>query len=322
MHTSDGGYQATETILEAQANLALDRGFFGRPADDPPDYRFTDPSGSARIPFADEGRHLFVRGSLNGSEPLWLAIDTGASDSLLDAERAKALDLDLQGRQRVAGAGGAEEGSYASGLTVELPGVVLERRTWSTAPLAAATGHPVDGILGYDLFSRFVVEIDYAGRQVRLHEPGSYEYRGAGDSLPLALQDNQPHVLARVMLPGQEPLEGEFVIDTGSGSSLMLSASFVDAHKAAEAVGKTIRVSGQGVGGTLQLEVARLQAFELGRSRIDRPLVVLARTGEIAGPGKAGNIGSGILRRFRVVFDYARQRMILEPNADFLRPDE
>jgi hypothetical protein len=35
--------------------------------------------------------------------------------------------------------------------------------------------------------------------------------------------------------------------------------------------------------------------------------------GSPAGPGLAGHIGFASLRQFKVIFDYSRQRMILEP---------
>lgn len=43
-------------------------------------------------------------------------------------------------------------------------------------------------------------------------------------------------------------------------------------------------------------------------------------SGTFARAGAAGNIGGAILRRFRVIFDYSRRRMILEPAAGFADP--
>jgi len=65
-----------------------------------------------------------------------------------------------------------------------------------------------------------------------------------------------------------------------------------------------------------------MKSLELGRFAILNPLAGLTKVGEIADAGKAGNIGGGFLRRFRVIFDYSRSRMILEPNARLTEPDE
>jgi hypothetical protein len=36
--------------------------------------------------------------------------------------------------------------------------------------------------------------------------------------------------------------------------------------------------------------------------------------------GRNGNLGAGILRRFKIIYDYARKRMIVEPNKFFADP--
>ena len=47
-----------------------------------------------------------------------------------------------------------------------------------------------------------------------------------------------------------------------------------------------------------------------------------ARRGDDASAKYDGLIGGEVLRRFNVVFDYSRRRMMLEPNAQFSEPYE
>lgn len=68
--------------------------------------------------------------------------------------------------------------------------------------------------------------------------------------------------------------------------------------------------------------MGRLKSLELGRFVIANPITGFTKVGEIADAGKAGNIGGGFLRRFRVIFDYSRKRMVLEPNSRFTEADE
>ena len=68
--------------------------------------------------------------------------------------------------------------------------------------------------------------------------------------------------------------------------------------------------------------MGRLKSLEVGRFAITNPLTGFTKVGEIADAGKAGNIGGGFLRRFRVIFDYSRKRMILEPNSRLTEADE
>jgi hypothetical protein len=75
------------------------------------------------------------------------------------------------------------------------------------------------------------------------------------------------------------------------------------------------------VGGATTLTVGRARGLEIGPFAIADPIILLP-AGEITAPGKAGNIGGRLLRRFRVIFDYSRGRMILEPNARLSDPEE
>jgi S1-C subfamily serine protease len=49
--------------------------------------------------------------------------------------------------------------------------------------------------------------------------------------------------------------------------------------------------------------------------------ISLQRSGFDANRNVSANIGLGILRQFNITFDYARQRMILEPSHFFGQPD-
>ena len=79
-----------------------------------------------------------------------------------------------------------------------------------------------------------------------LHEPLAYEYRGIGQSIPLNVQpDGAIYVQARVQAPGGNPIEGEFVMDTGGNGILLLARPFVEQHRLMESVGKTLANTGR-----------------------------------------------------------------------------
>src|SRR5713226_8072665 len=61
------------------------------------DVQFASGQSARRIPFELVGNHIYLRGSVNNSEPLWFLLDTGAAGSYLDAQHAKALGLGIQG---------------------------------------------------------------------------------------------------------------------------------------------------------------------------------------------------------------------------------
>src|SRR5437879_9106468 len=76
------------------------------------DSQFASGQSARRIPFELVGNHIYLRGSVNNSEPLWFLLDTGAAASYLDAQRAKALGLGVEGESKT--------------VVVSLPGVRLQ----------------------------------------------------------------------------------------------------------------------------------------------------------------------------------------------------
>ena len=136
------------------------------------DLQFASGQSARRIPFELVGNHIYLRGSVNNSEPLWFLLDTGAAGSYLDAQHAKALGLGVQGESKT--------------VLISFPGVQLRNQAFSIQPLGfwIYDGHAVDGMLGYDFISRFVVQIDYANKTMNLFEPQGYRYRGSGELFP------------------------------------------------------------------------------------------------------------------------------------------
>ncbi|HEX6730957.1 MAG TPA: aspartyl protease family protein [Pyrinomonadaceae bacterium] len=290
------------------------------------DYRFAAGQSSLRIPIDEDDGYIFLQLSINDSGPLWFGLDTGATHSLIDRRRAESLGLKSESNRQIAGAGGVEDAAIFQNVAIKLPGVELSNQTLWGLPLdtiASAHGRQMAGILGYDLFKYFVVDIDYSSNVMNLYEPGAYHYRGTGQSIPLNVQgDGEIYVRAKLQAPIGDPIEGEFVIDTGGNRTLLLAQDFVDQHRLTQAVGKTLMVRGGGVGGEIQLAMGRLKSLQLGQFVLTNPVAGFTRVGQIADASKAGNIGGGFLRRFRVIFDYSRKRMILEPNSRLTEPDE
>lgn len=277
--------------------------------------RFDSEDHVARFPIELHDWHIFFRGSLGDSSLVWLTLDTGAAGGVIDAEYARARGLEHAEAQRLFGPAGSTESARVGGLSLTLPGVRMQNLALSTSPLqflSAATGRRLVAILGYEFLSAFIVEIDYAGRELRLHDPARYAYRGKSGVIPFTLRDNDPFVRAQLEMPGGATVEGEFLIDTGSGSTVLLASDFAAAHGLPGSLAHKLEARARGVGGEMKIVAGRLPGVRVGRFRVEDP-VVLFPTGQITERGSAGNIGGGLLRHFRVIFDYPGRRMILEP---------
>ena len=287
----------------------------------------TPESGPARVPFDLFANHIYMRGRVNDSDSLWVVLDSGAGSNAIDDELAKALGLRVTSMGRGRGAGGYVDSGQIPSVSVKLPGVTLDSVPIATMPLAPfkrQSGRPMDVIVGAPLIQRCVLRIDYASRMLEFLPARTFEYKGKGTILPLTFENGHPYITARITLPGRKPIKGRFVIDLGSSQAVILTPQFIEKRHVMDGIGHTIEGRGRGVGGQMSTRAARIPGIELGGITFEHPVTMLPVSSQsmVGASDAIGNIGGEIMRRFTVTLDYPRQRMILEPNAQFGDPFE
>lgn len=283
------------------------------------------------IPFELVTRHVVVKVRINNSRPLSFVFDTGDKVAIVDLARAKELGLDLHGQVHVGGAGSGQlAGSQVRDANWTLPGLEgFSQPVVLALPfdrLASRFGHDFDGIIGGDFIKKFVVEIDYQARVLRLHDRDAFTYSGAGESIPIRFtSQGYPIVETEVTPIGGTPVKTACVLDIGSGSSLALHSPFVTQHRLLDANLQTIRAIGAGgAGGQTVGRIGRVSELKIGKFKIPNPTVLFSqdKAGALANPSLGGNIGQQIASKFRVFLDYAHERIILEPASTFSEPFE
>jgi PDZ domain len=271
-----------------------------------PVIRFALRGNATEVPAAFLGNLVFLPVRVNQSQPSLFQLDSAASTSSIDPNRAAELGV-------------AEAPSPTLNLA-DLDILMPRLAEAANGSFAAEVGRPYEGTLGADFFSALVVEVDYARQTVRLYDPAAYKYSGHGKPLPLTFSSGRPVVQAK-FAAGNRTMEGNFIVNTALNASVRISESFAESHRLSMSRVKTIPVAEENAGGK-RLAIGRLKEFEIAGFRIEAPLGEF----EAGHPGWndpriAGEIGGGTLRRFGVVFDYARQQMFLDPNSE-LRDDE
>ena len=281
------------------------------------------------IPFEMVTRHIVVKVTVDKSRPLSFVFDTGANRGIIDIERAKELELTLEGRVKVGGAGAqTQTGAMVQNSRWSLVGFENFSQSVSLAiPLghiAARFGHDFDGIIGSEFIKEFVVEVDYEKRLLKLHDKSKFKYNGPGESIPIQFNsEGHPLLEAEVTPIGSKPVRAKFVLDLGSGGSLALHSPFVNERRLLEGNEKTIRAIGVGgAGGQSFGKVGRVAELKIGSFRIANPISLFSqdKAGAFANESVAGNIGQRIAGRFKIFLDYDNRRIILEPTGSFGEP--
>lgn len=289
-------------------------------------YRFASGTSSLGIPFQLSSNFVYVQLRLNNSRPLWFLFST-ASTSVIDTRIAKELGLRVQGKEKSTSTGKSIGTGSIPGVSLALPGVTTLNQTVALLPLefiSSIMGQPVAGLIGYDFISQFVIEVDYAARKMNVYAPATYRYSGSGEILPIKFIDKRPFVGVKITMEGREAVEGAVELETANSGVLVVQRSFAEAHQLLKSV-KGFRLGNVGgEGGSMSRTLqGRVKNIQLGSLSINNPIVTFwqAEAGKDATSGD-GQIGGEALRRFRLILDYSRQRIILEPNKHLVEPVE
>ena len=277
--------------------------------------------GVARIPFELINNHIFVDATING-KPARLIVDTAGANILTPAAAAK---FGVSGAGKLSAAGNGEERTDFAFANIDELRVGAARMDHPVfyivdlGQLPDVEGVPLDGLVGYELFRRFGTTIDYARHEFTLTDTGKFTPPPGASAIAFDLDDHVP-----IMAATLGGLPARITIDTGSRSSLTLHSPFVRANNLVAAYHAAPEsVTGWGVGGAVRGRMARLPVLQIG----DQQIVGIAGElftgdkGAFANPDISANLGSGVLRRFTVAFDYDKRKMYLAPNADFAKAD-
>jgi hypothetical protein len=317
----EGKHDQKVTLSRLERDVPVDDARFARPAPPPRDFGFAGEKRSTTVPFTIANGHIYVDVKLNGRGPFRILLDSGGLNVVTPAV-ARELGLEVKGELPISGAGEkVEDTGLAKVERIDVGEAFLERQAFFVFPLdemAPVEGVPQQGLLGYEVFRRFVARIDYEHRQLTLLDAAGFRYAGPGTVLPFVFNEHIPQVDGEV-----DGIPGKFDLDTGSRASLDLMSPFVAKHGLVEKLHATPdRITGWGVGGPVRSRLARPRSLKLGPVEIAGPVTGLAAgVRGFASPDVAGNVGYGVLSRFTVVFDYGRQQVILEKNAGFGRRD-
>lgn len=268
---------------------------------------------------------VYVPVEVNGRGPFEMVLDTGAGVSGLSEATAHAVGLHTSGDAQLTGNGESRlKVTMAKNVTLQLgPAQIPEKQVAIIAfrELESHEGRTIDGVLGVDLFRRFIVVIDYGAKTLALYTPQGFSYHGDGVAVPLhigraALFD------AHLDVDGEGPVDCRLAVDSGTYSALRLYRPFVRKHHLPVANTQVVDSFGFGLGGEFPEKLGRVGALRIGGVTLNQPPVSFsdADGGATSAAAYDGTIGGEILSRFTVIFDYPHQQMILEPNPLFSEP--
>ena len=286
--------------------------------------RFASGDHALKIPLEIDNRIILLRVQVNDSKPLRLIFDTGASITLLNSKRAAELGLKSSEQASGEATGGRITASIIRGVSLKVAGVQISNQPIGTMDFPVVPGFEFDGVIGYHFINQFVVEIDYQKKSMNLYSPRTFRYSGKGEIVPLSFAGGRktPLVITKLTVEGRGPIEANVELDTGSDGTLLVNSPAVKKHSLLAAMPEAVQSQARGAGGQQQRVVGPIKAIQLGSFTFDNVPVALSLDTRGAGAQESndGALGGELLRRFKLIIDYSKQRLILERNSSFSEP--
>jgi len=318
----DTQYDQFVALEKVEFNAPLQEAQFRMPQPPPPDFAIAGGKSSTTVPFELFNNHIYVEVKLNGKGPFRVLCDTGGANIVTPT---LARELDLKSEGALQGRGVGEKSEDVGLVKIQSLGVgeaTLANQVFAVYPMeafSAVEGTQINGLIGYEVFKRFVARVDYEHHLITLTVPSAFAYKGDGTAVPFQFNAHIPQVEGEI-----DGIPGKFDIDTGSRASLTVLGPFAEKHDLAAHYGAKLEaVTGWGVGGAARGLVTRAKVLRLGKVEVHDPVTELSlqKKGAFVNPYAAGNVGAGVLKRFNITFDYPHQQLIFEPNANYDQPD-
>jgi len=262
------------------------------------------------IPFKEYNNLIVIPINVNRSLTLDFIVDTGVQNAILTEKIfGDLLNLEYQRKISIAGPGLADsiKAFIANGVSLELPGnviatnrslLVLEK---DYLQLKNSMGAEVYGIIGYELFSRFIIEINYDRKEMVLHNPKKFKKRKYMHAIPLSIEKTKPYINTTI---GYDSIK--LMVDSGASHALLLDP---EDDKNIVIPEHTITTNlGKGLGGSIDGKMGRIETFDFNDFQFQDVLASFPDPGvynkNIKRGSRSGTLGGEILSRVNPIFDY------------------
>lgn len=282
-------------------------------------FRFNRPRNNVSIPIEVRNNLAVMPVYINDRGPFYFILDTGVKTTILiEPMIAHLLDLNITETIVIYGLGGEGivNAALATNVTISMPGITGKNKNLIVIPedilnFSEVFGFPVYGIIGYDFFKHFPVEINYPRQIMTVYQsPEMYRIRRRSTVVPFRLVDGKPYVETTIHGQNGSNLTTYLLFDLGASHPIYLNREYITLSD------QTIRgFLGKGISGNLMGQMGRIDSISMGGLSVDGPVVAYPDDRFLTFYGHMinweGIIGGGIIKRFNVIIDYASQQLVM-----------
>lgn len=282
------------------------------------------------IPFQLINNLIFVPLNINGVDLTFL-LDSGVNETILFSLDSKEINFNDIEKIKFSGLGESRdiEGLRSENNIVKIGKdfkdfnhtvfIILDE----SINFSSHVGIPVNGIIGYHFFKNHPVSINYITKKIIVYQDKTlFEKKVKRHSeFPITVESNKPYLMAGVEMTSTR-VESKMLIDLGNSDAVWLFPKLIK-----DFVYNRPNIDdylGQGFNGDIFGKRSRIHRLYIGDFAFEKPLTAMPDEYSIQNlklvPNRKGSVGSDILRRFEVVFNYTENKIYLKKNKHFNDP--
>ncbi|MBP1165368.1 MULTISPECIES: PDZ domain-containing protein [unclassified Chryseobacterium] len=284
----------------------------------------------AVIPFQFINNLIFIPINVNGAELTFL-LDTGVSETILFSLENKEVKLSNVEKVKFSGLGGSlsidglksERNMGKIGDEIVNTSMSLYIILDEEFNISSHVGIPVNGVIGYQFFKDHPVYIDYISKKLTVYENSDLLKKKVRkfEEFPITIERDKPYLYAGVEMTNEKK-DSKLLIDLGNNDAIWLFPTLIKNF-----VYNRPNIDdflGRGFNGDILGKRSRIHNFYLGSFKFEKPLTAMPDEYSIQHvtlvENRKGSVGSEIMRRFTVAFDYPAKKLYLKKNRFFNDP--
>ncbi|RXR31372.1 PDZ domain-containing protein [Flavobacterium piscinae] len=297
-------------------------------------FQYYSKKDKVTIPFQFINNLIFIPLKVNGVDLTFL-LDTGVEESILfSLEDKEELKFNNVEKIKLRGLGNSDfiEGLKSSGNLVVFKDDIVDQKHDIYIILdeefnfSGSVGIPVNGIIGYQFFKNFKVEINYLSQKIYIHNPSKeIKKRKMNKFLEVDIffHNNKPYYSTLFEFDNQK-VDGKLLLDIGNSDAFWFFSNRIKSYTFSNQSFEDFL--GKGFNGDIFGKRTKLNSFSFEDFRFKNPYVAIPDSTSLSNikwaESRIGSIGGEVFKRFNIIFDYKNSKLYLKKNKKFNDPFE
>jgi len=274
----------------------------------------------ASIPFEMVGGYIIMKVCVNQSSPLKFILDTGVRNTIItELHENDSISLNYSEVRDLKGLGmGTDLNAFISnGNTLKTGKLKLMDKSVMVLKedlfnLSRETGVDVNGLIGFDIFRDYIIQIDYSTLRLKFYDKSNFIVPKGYGVMPMLIEKQKMFIQLSVLETDSARRTIKMLIQTLTNKAINIPEKSIHGR------------IGEGLGGEITGHFARVPQICIANFCVKDPIVAFPDSATIAAivqnSDRDGTIGSQLLSRFNLIIDTFNKNFYFKPNGNFNKP--